>query len=173
MKRAECIKIIASRLGNRTDLNDIIGLEMDLIQDTALEGTGAFLPWFLESDELTLTATPNTEQITLPEGFLAEIEDHGFYLYDATQENPYTKLVKSDYDLMRAKYPVAGTPKEYNLSGNFLILKPTPDAAVTVKFRCYKAAPKTAAENVWLKHAPDLVVSEVGKVVAETCRCFW
>lgn len=166
MLRADCITLIASRLGNRTDLNDTIALEMLMVQETLLEGTGAFLPWFLVTELVDLPVTAGEERVNLPAVFLGEVEGQPLWWYDANLANPYKRLHKNDLGLLMEKYIANAVPVEYALSGNYIILKPTPSVNGTLRLRYYAAAVKDETENGWLKYAPDLLIAETGAVIA-------
>lgn len=168
MIRDTLISILASRL-NRSDMSDRIIAELQLIQSTVLEGTGAFSPWFLESEMANVDIVANEERIALPADFLAEVEDQALWLYQP--ENiycPLQELHKTDYDRIVLKYQTSGTPKEYALAGDYILLRPVPDASYNIRMRYYAREPdlSTNIENKWLKYASDLVIAEVGAVIA-------
>jgi hypothetical protein len=171
MTRTEVVTLLNYRLGNRTDLEDRILLEMAFVQDYILEGTGAFLPWFLETEMATSPIMAEEERVALPDDFLAEVEDQALWLYlEDSDENTMIELKKNDYDLLVAKYPGTGRPQQYAIAGSYIIIKPTPDLEYTVKMRYYaKDTPisVSAGENKWLAHAADLVMAETGKIMAE------
>jgi hypothetical protein len=170
MLRDEVVTLLGYRLGSRTDLNDRIIAEMAYVQTFNLEGTGAFLPWFLETEIATITTIADEERTVLPDDFLAEVEDQALWLYDEDSAAPWTELRKNDYDYLRVKYPVAGLPKQYALIGDYFALFPVPDDSYTIKMRYYAKDESLASENIenkWLKHAADLVLAETGAVMAQ------
>jgi hypothetical protein len=70
---------------------------------------------------------------------------------------------------MLAQYPGTGRPKAYSIGADEFRFGPTPDAIYTVKMR-YKAKDTTLdtnIENQWLKYASDVVLAELGIVMAE------
>lgn len=171
MTRDEMIILLQERLGARADLNAAIILETVYTQSFLLEGTGAFIPWFLESVMSTVgTTVAATETIALPTDFLGEIEDQHAWYYDAANtDNPYQELPKGAYDNLLQKYPITGIPKAYSIIGDYMAIHPVPDAAYIIKWRYYARATSltTNVENSWLKHAADLVLAEVGYIMAD------
>ena len=59
---------MGKRLGNRTDLDASILLEMVMVQEQVLEGNGALLPWFLE------TATEHIGPVRIQGDFAASVQ---------------------------------------------------------------------------------------------------
>ena len=167
MIRDTCVNIIAQRLGMRTDLDDAILNEMQLVQEVVLEGTGAFLPWFLESTYSAQVTVLDSTDITLPTDFLAEIEGKppALYVVDGTDQQ-WTDLHKDDLNVLLAKYPAAGTPAEYVITVSHLRIFPRCDAVYNIKFAYYAKDALDGDENLWLKHAPDLMIAETGAVMA-------
>jgi|SRR5687768_738546 len=169
MTRDEAIALLKYRLGNRTDLDARILLEMVYAQEYKLEGTGAFLPWFLETELATITTIAGEERILLPDDFLGEVEDQALWLYDEDSATPWTELRKNDYDYLRVKYPATGLPKQYALLGDYFALFPVPDDSYTIKMRYYAKDDSLASDNIenkWLKHAGDLLIAETGLIMA-------
>lgn len=170
MTRDEVVTLLGYRLGSRTDLDAKIILEMDFVQQFVLEGTGAFLPWFLETEMSTSTTNIDEDRLALPDDFLGEIEEQALWLYDAdNEENAYTLLIKGDYDQLLDKYPAPGTPKQYAMTGDYFLIRPTPDDNYTIKMRYYAKDDSLLTENIenkWLKHAADLVIAETGTIMA-------
>lgn len=153
-------------LGRRTDLADEIN---DSLQDVQvrLEQEDA-LPWFLRTEISSTTTTAAEERVGVPSDFLAEWEDDALWYFNDTASEPedvWTKLQKSETDLLRAKYPGSGTPKAYSLDGTYFRIFPTPDAVYTLK-QIYFAADQvlsTNIENKWLKYVPELLIGIVGQ----------
>jgi hypothetical protein len=169
MLRDDVFALLAQRLGNRTDLDARMQSELLLLQATILEGTGAFIPWFLESEEITLTAVIGNPNIALPADFLGEIEESPLYLYDTSATDIYTKLAKDDRDILQQKHQAAGITKGYSVNASYIKLAPTPDLAYSYRWRYYakSASPTSNIENLWLKYAADLVIAELGAVMAK------
>jgi hypothetical protein len=170
MLRDDLVTLLQYRLGNRTDLEDRIILEMALVQSFILEGTGAFQPWFLESEMSRIDVGPGEERVALPTDFLGEIEEQSLWLYDEDNiDAPYTELHKSSYDKLILKHQVAGVPSEYAMVGEYILLRPIPDDIYNIRMRYYAAATSVSTgniENSWLKHASDWVMAETGAVIA-------
>lgn len=161
--------MLGKRLGNRTDLNASILMEMILAQETKLEG-GSFLPWFLLTPtETALVSVAATETIALPADFLGLAEEYPLYLYQAANTPTKTELPKHSYATISAKYAVSGLPRAWAALENVIALAPIPDTVYDFRLRYYaKDVSVTTGniENKWLKWAPDLFVAEVGAVMA-------
>lgn len=173
MIRSAVIALIGQRLGKRTTLDDVILSEMDLVQQTVLERNGRLQPWFLETEVATAGTTAEEERVALPTDFVMEKEEGGLWLYLANEEDPWVRLNKTDYqNMIQGHGDTPGQPEEYSLGGLYMRLRPIPDAEYVLKMIYYAAQPLPSAlavggENVWLKYAPDLVIAEVCKLVAE------
>lgn len=173
MLRDAVITLLNYRLGNRTDLTERMILEMDYVQAFTLEGTGSFIPWFLASEMTTTTVGGGEERIQLPSDFLGEMEDQALWLYDADSITPYKKLIKRDYDLLVEKYIDSGIPAQYAISGDYFLIKPTPNDTYTIKMRYYASDISVTTgniENKWLKHAADMLMAETGVRMAMHIR---
>lgn len=171
--------LVKRRLGNPTnaDILEIIEGEMALVQETTLEQNGRIIPWFMETELASiLVAAPSTtgdDRVELPSDFVREKADGGLFLYDAAGEEPWTKLEKRDYDeLVRFFQNEVGNPQGYSIGGLYFRLRPLAETDITLKMFYYAKATSVAGgndtfENIWLKYAPDLLIAETAKVVAE------
>lgn len=169
MLRDAAVEIIKSRIGNRTDLDAAIVLEMQQAQETALERNGRFYPWFLETGIITLGSTvAGTEAMALPSDWLGEIEEQSMWIYDATLDVPYFELKKGAYDVALQRFTENAKPKRYSLNKNNILLKPTPDAIYVIQTRHFatNAVLSTNIENDWLKYASDWLIAETGIIIA-------
>lgn len=169
MTRDEFVTTLGYRLGNRTDLAAKIIAEMVYVQSTLLEGTGAFTPWFLETEMANVDVPEGEERVPLPGDFLGEIEEQSLWLYDAANSSPFTELHKTAYDRIILKYQTPGTPREYALVGNYILLRPVPNAIFNIRMRYYAKDISVATgniENAWLKNAADLLMAETGAIMA-------
>jgi hypothetical protein len=173
MNRTQIISLVLARLGRQEGNSYLTAqaeLELTLIQET-LEG-GAFLPWFLLSDETELTYTANNRSVSLSAGFLREYEDFPLYHYDSTQDDAYTKLEKDEFDYLEGRYGENATgtvPKEYSLQGDQYQLFPTPTESGVLRYKCYEREAEltdSVLTNAWTANAPDLLVAELGTVMA-------
>lgn len=168
MIRDTLFSLLAQRLGNRTDLITRMATEVQLLQETKLEGH-EWLPWFLETDKTTIDTTANDERIALPVDMLGEIEEEALWVVDSTQEQPLVPLRKMDYDDMIRMYPGTGQPKAYAVGADYIFLGPVPDAVytITLRYMAKDATLSTNIENKWLKHASDVVIAELGAIMAK------
>src|SRR3990172_13346945 len=162
MIRDAFITLLKQRCRREADatLDARIVSEMLFIQEQILEG-GLTLPWFLLSENLTAFTEIGEERIQIPinvdgvvgKDFLREHEEGTLWYYDVTRDE-WIELVKEDYDSLIATYTNGtGTPKYYALDGDYFRLKPTPDAVLQLRIKCYLREPvlSTNIENKWLK----------------------
>jgi hypothetical protein len=167
MIRDTLVGIIAQRLNNRTDLNEIIIAEMQMAQEMRMEQNGVFQPWFMvteKSYEVTDVAEP---RIPVPEDFVMEVEEQGFWYYSSITAK-WIPLKKTSDEVGEVQQLSPGAPKSYSLVGDHFTIYPTPDAVYQIRFRyaAMQASLETNIENSWLKYASDLLLAEVGEVVA-------
>jgi hypothetical protein len=65
-------------------------------------------------------------------------------------------------------------PEYYDISGDYFLLRKTPNDAYTITMRYYARAASLSGvygdannvENKWLKHAADLFIAEVGVIIS-------
>jgi hypothetical protein len=168
MLRDSLFDLLAQRLGNRQDLVSRMATEVQLLQDVKLE-QNYWLPWFLETEMAYTATTAGEERVELPADFLGEVEEQALWLYDSTASLQYKALRKMEYDDMIVKYPGTGTPEAYAIGANYLFVRSIPDAVYTLKMRylARDAVLDSNIENQWLKYASDLVMAELGAVMAK------
>lgn len=166
------VAMVKQRLGNRSDAPDAqILLELVLAQAVFEEGIltpqqGIFLPWFLITEFSSISTTIGEERVPIPSDFLQEVEQGQLYVYDSAEDDAWIELEKADDDTMRANpdlVEATGKPEAYSLTNGYFRLLPVPDAVYTLKMMYYKqdTVPVAAGpENLWLKHAPDLMVAQ-------------
>lgn len=176
LNRTQIITLVLNRAGNRADDAELAGfaeLELDLV--IAELESQPFLPWFMISDEVTLTITEGDPNVTLPADFLREYEDEDVWYYNANNSPTRKKLEKIDKDdLTELNRGVeANEPNQYSLVGSQFILGPTPNAtaaAGNLKLRHYArsvALSDSNLTNVWTLNADFLLVNKLGIVLAE------
>lgn len=167
MIRDTLVALIASRLNNRTDLDDIIIAEMQLAQEFRMEQNGVFQPWFMVTEKSYEITDVNEPRVPVPEDFVMEVEEQGFWYFSGA-ESKWKKLTKVADEVGETKQLPAGPPKEYSLVGDHFTFYPTPDAVYSLRFRyaAKQLALSTNIENNWLKYAADLMIAEVGEAVA-------
>lgn len=169
MLRDKAVEILQYRLGHRTDMEAKIIAEMELVQSTILEGTGAFTPWFLESEMVNVDVPEGAERVLLPTDFIGEIEDQCLWRYEVSEEAPYHEMHKSSYSRLVLKHQTAGIPTEYAISADYFLLRPIPDGDYNIRMRYYARDVSLSTgnvENKWLKHAADLLIAETGAIMA-------
>ncbi len=171
MTRDEAISIIQKELGFRTDLTNTIVDLMKLAQ-SQLE-LSPTLPWFLLSEKSFILTTAEVERIPIPLDFLQEYEESALvYVPDDTTEEDVI-LGKRDLDTLLKKFSsvndpaVTREPEFYALRGIYFILFPTPDDVYRIQMTYYKQGVVLDGnvENVWLKHAPYLLIGKTGSML--------
>jgi hypothetical protein len=168
MTRDEVVAIIAERLGQRTDLNAAIIAEMQLAQSIRLEQNGKFMPWFLLTEYSTVQTEADEPRVAVPDDFIQEEEESGLWVQ--TDAGIWIELRKASEDKAFNAYEGVepAQPERYALAGDHLTLFPTPDKVYNLRMRYFaQDIPLTSdIQNKWLKYAADLVIAEVGQVLA-------
>jgi hypothetical protein len=167
MDKADLVKIVGWRLGDRSDMADRIDLELDILQDTVLESK-PWHPWFLESELAYASTFPNERRIPLPVDFLGELEESHLYVVE-----PGTllqrELLKKDADVALQLWPGLGMPLAYAVSGLYFQFFPKPDDAYPIAMRYYAKDVRISsdtADSRWMKYAPDIVLAELCQALA-------
>lgn len=168
MTLGELVALLQQRLGSRDDLETRIKTEVTLVQATILEGTGAFKPWFLQSDITTLVTVAGNSTVAYPTDYLSELEDNMLWYQDSGET--WHKLNKKSHDYILEKALDPGAPRYFSVGASSFFLGPEPDAAYSLRFRYYHKDTVLSADgdtNLWLTHAPDLMLAEVGAIIAK------
>lgn len=171
MTRDQIIAMVAGRLGQRTDLNASILTELDFVQSLSLERNGRILPWFLQSVDSSLVTVAGIQTVALPTGHIGDDDEGGLFLQDA--DGKWSPLKKVDISDILTSEEESGTPERYALRGLSYYLDPVPDAIYSMRTAFYAADTLPGAfssgtqTNNWLTYAPDLVVAELTRVMAE------
>lgn len=164
MNYKEFQDLLALRLGKRTDVREAIKLEAPFVQRTMLEGTGAFMPWFLLSAPTELTLLSGTQTIDFPTDHLQEREGSAPWYLDTTA-NKWYKIIKKSYDYGEALRDGAGPPTSYIVTSTGYHFHPAADKDYTIRVRYYKREATLVDdtdENQWLTKADDLFLAETG-----------
>lgn len=168
MTLAEMVAILSQRCGSRDDIESRIKAEVLFVQGTLLEGTGAFKPWFLQSDPTTLATTAGVSTVDYPADYLAELEDSMLWYQDAS--GSWHKLLKKSYDYILEKNREPGPPVFYAVGATSFFVHPVPDAVYTLRFRYYfkdDLLINDSDTNLWMTFAPDLMLAETGLILAK------
>lgn len=163
MTLVEFVALLQQRCGSRDDLETRIKSELTLVQSITLERTGAFIPWFLQSDPTDLTTVSGNAKVNYPTDYLSELEDSMLWYQDTGLT--WHKLNKKSYDYILEKNLASGAPKYFAVGASNFYIGPVPDAVYPLRFRYYKKDTVLTADsdtNLWLTYAPDLVLAEVG-----------
>jgi hypothetical protein len=173
MTPANIITRVLSRCGkqeNNTYMRTAALAELQLIQER-LEG-GAFMPWFLLSDEVTsLSMTANVRTTALPATFLREYEDFDLSIYDSTASDPYIELIKDEQDYLKVRFADSGPgqPTHYSLVGSNFVWSVTPDANYLLRGMWFEKEAVLAdgnTDNAWTLNASDKLIAELQLVMA-------
>jgi hypothetical protein len=168
MNKETFVQQLMRRLGDRSDeyTAENIRYEADMAQSTTLEQDATLSPWFLES---AWTEMMGTDDILLPLDFLEELEDSELQI---NIEGNWVPLIKGDYDELVAMYgDTPSVPLAYALNSETITLLPPALEVSTLRFKYKKkdvlfSVVDDLQENMWLKHAPDLLMAEVGRVIS-------
>lgn len=172
MTRDEVVAMVAARLGQRADLNASILLEMNFVQSVSLERNGRILPWFLQSVNTSLVTVAATQTVAVPTSFLGDDDEGGLFIHN-TEDAEWQRLRKVDIADVLSSAEASAIPERYALRGASFYLDPIPDAVYELRWMGFVAdtlpGSLTAGNetNSWLTYAPDLVVAELTRVMAE------
>lgn len=188
MNGDDFIATLRRRLGNRSvaDLPsaDII-VEAEAIRKTQLE-KARFRPWFLQAEDTTISTVVGVEYVALPTGFLGfdpDDEWSGVAVQDPndTTQDPWNPIVIDDFNVIKDWYKastspqdstssgIVGMPQKAGLVGTRLYMRPIPDKIYPLRFRFYKSDTplvEAPSENLWLQHAHDWWLGELGEMYA-------
>lgn len=166
MTRDEGVALIKQHLGFRQTLDAEIVTQMRFAQTTLEKAQTK--PWFLKSAITPLDTVASTATITLPTGFICEIEDQELYYTDADGELQF--VYKDDFNLLQRnfRYTEPGRPQAYALLNEDIYLFPTPDDIYNLSWRFYQADTvlDTNVENKWLREVPLLLCGTAGQLIA-------
>lgn len=174
---ANFITVLQERLGKRTDLTSaIILIEAEIVRETILEAAD-FYPWFLQSEDATLVTVASQEFLSKPTNFLGIDQENDWcsLAYNDTTDttaDPWIPIEVYDWNLVKAKYKdaVIGPPEFAAYVNDLIYVRPIPDAVYTLRQRYYASDPtifpSDGTTNLWLTHATDWVIGEVGYVLA-------
>lgn len=171
MTRDEAIALVHRGLGFRSDQTQ--NIIASLVKAQTMLEHGEELPWFIVSEDETLSLSSATQSVDLPANFIREVEDTGlndFYVQD------YSRLVKVDYDVGAAMYATATItsefPRHYAIREASFYFWPAVSTDTTLVWSYYARQESllSAAGNVWLDKVPYLLVAMAGKDLASDLR---
>lgn len=164
--------ILAGRLGQRTDIDDMIYNEIRQAQ-RVLEKTPPY-PWFLQVSALREYDLGSS---LLPDDFIEMFEDVIYIIKATTDVTYYSPMVKlhGSYleHISNMAWGTAGRPRNFAISGKYLFLQPAPDISYTFVLGYYQrdaVLSGPASENLWSNKAEDLLIAEAGWHVARNIR---
>ncbi len=176
MNGADFAAALQQRLGARTDITtSVMSVEVNMVQTNILE-KAAFKPWFLQKEDTTIVTTINQEWVNQPTDFLEFDPDDEWsgvdYLSPTdTSADPYHPIIIDDFKVIKARFKdnVVGSPQKAGLVGTRLYLRPIPDLVYGLRWRYYArdaAVVYDTTANLWLTHAADWLMGEVGFVLS-------
>jgi hypothetical protein len=178
MNRDQAISRVAFRLGNRTqqDFLDQI-LEEMLLAQTILEQS-AELPWFLASSVNALSAFPavGSESFLMPADFLRMLDEGegGFWVLNPESGMLQRLSLRWSYEELAQQFTSepSDLPLYLAIVGLYGYVRPVPDADYAYSANYYAADEtlETNIENKWTKYAPDLIIAQTMKQVAESLQ---
>jgi hypothetical protein len=175
MLRDAAVDLLMRRLGKRTyaPLKDVIISEMSFAQEEILEQSET-LPWFLITEQATVSTVIGEERVVLPDDFLQEWDDGALYIIDTSGGR--VELVRDDWDTIKHTYNTLAQdkPRFYDLVGENYLVRPIPNAVYALEMRYYAKGVSLAGvygdvnnvENLWLKWAGALLIAHTGFLVA-------
>ena len=172
MLRDRAVSRIQQALGFRGDKDAEI---VDALQDAQerLE-EGAELPFFLRTEVSSVTTIEDDERVEVPGDFIREWDEDALWYFksSAVAAEQWTNLVKEELEILREDQPGSGAPVAYSLGNKYFRIFPTPDDTYTLKMIYYKhdALLDTNIENLWLDHAPFLLIGMAGVQLATAFR---
>jgi len=163
---------------NNTDssLNALIVIEANLARQRLEQEPER--PWFLFKDSsldaISLATAVDIEYVATPTGFLQELDETAgaMFLYNDEADSSadaWTRLIKDDYSLIKELYPGSGTPSHYDLMKGRFYFRPIPEEVTNLRLLFYKAdddITEGGSANLWLTYAPDVILNEVGAIMA-------
>lgn len=168
MTRDEAVDIIAQRLGDVGATFDTQIIAEMKLQQTILEQSPQ-LPWFCSTRSTAVSTAVDTQTVSLPSDWLMEDDNQDQFITDS--DGALTRLGKQDYGSLEnadwfksATGQESGVPEEYAINGSTMYLWPTPTEVLVLTLHYYQEQTvlSTNVENVWLKHAPDLLIAMTG-----------
>jgi len=172
---AQLLDRMALRLGSRTNVAIRTNLVSEVNAAIELLEQGSFLPWFLEEHSTTLATVADQDTITLPTGFLREIEEEKPWVILAANDNDRVILKKRDsgFIVQRNHPDITNSPQVYAVRNTDILIGPIADQVYSISFPYYKASndpmvdDTNAATNPWLINAADWVLNLGASVVAD------
>lgn len=171
MLRSEAILRIQDGLGFRTDLVDKIISRLK--EEQRSQEMGRTLPWFLIEEDATLTLAAAANTVALPANFLRPLDIEPMR-YTVSGSTTPRYVTRKDFDKAISAYGSsdAAGPQVYALRTNSLYFFPTAAEEYTLTWSYYKhdVVLDTEIENLWLEHAPEVLIGGAGTRIALDAR---
>jgi len=161
--------LLAGRLGQRTDIDDMIYAELRQAQ-TTLEKTPPY-PWFLARPAATFVGQNLS---LLPDDFIEFYMDIILITGRTGMGElwvPPVKIYGGEFEHIHDNS--SGMPKNFSVVGPYLGLWPHPDVDYDLTYLYYGkdvVLTSPSSENTWSKKAEDLLIAEAGWHVARNIR---
>ena len=172
MNLTDAIATVQFRLGNRTDLADVIEREIRFAQERE-ELDPTIDPWFLVQ-ESTLVLEADEQKLALPVNYNREEDDSEILI--SIDSKKWAKVVKKDYDdALEVFDGNLGMPQYYCTRGVDVYLFPIPDKQYQLRFPYIKhdTVLSTSPEelsNLWLTNSPFVIVAKAGIALAQSLK---
>lgn len=170
MTRDEAVERIQQGLSFRTDMSDEIKQRLEEAR-IDLE-TGKTLPWFLIEEDAVLTLAAGESTITYPTGFIRPVAEERLRYTPLDTQLPRNIPWKTLNEALAAygdRDP--GAPIVAILRNTGIQLLPAADTEYSVTLSYYKHSDALdgddVATNAWLVNAPDALIGEAGRRMAE------
>lgn len=167
MTRDEAVDRIQEGLGFRSDLETELIKKLQEAQ-RYFEGRPT-LPWFLVTEDADLSGTADDPAVSLPSDFIRFTEEGGVRYIDSDGDPHW--LDKASFDHIRTIHrgTTSTTPLSYALRFNSIYVLPTPDESYTIRIDYYAkdTVLDTNIENLWLEHAPEVLIGRAGLLQAK------
>jgi hypothetical protein len=186
MTGAEAIAQIQQGLGWRSDKAVEILAALNFAQDER-EQPGKTLPWYLLSEDQPLAVSSGVQAVSLPTGFIKEVEERdGNLRYQPNATSRTLFLTKTSYENAEKFFfgdwrvedlsatasvatVVIGAPRAYVLRSNTIRVYPKPDADYTLTWSYWSHdtdITSGSSTNQWLTYNPWVIVGEAGLKMA-------
>lgn len=179
MLRNAAVDVIATRLGNRTDLRDAIIAEMDLIMTTELDLSGVNYLWQIEQGEYlgrTIASEYRFNFAFSTPSLLALVEDTNLYFSVVGGSTEWQYLEYQDW-LPPVDINTLALPTYWTWGSDMLIHFDTLiQGQIDLYGKCYRRAttvagtysdPTNNIDNTWLRNAPDVVIAATAERMAQ------
>lgn len=165
MTRDEAVARIKLGLDFRTGTVDDANLVARLVESQRLLEKGKDLPRFLRQEDQTLIVEAEDGTVTLPTGFLREVDGEGPAWTNEYGQRVGLEKMRMEEAQLRFDTVSAGRPRAYVIRKTSLFFFPIADAEYELSWSYYKSATALSTgstENEWLANAPEILIGHAG-----------